>query len=191
VKVVDRLRSVPATSSSLVPKAMVRVLVTAATTHGATGEIARAIADVLADHGLEVDVEPPGDVSGVEGYDAVVLGSAVYAGRWLGPARALIERESDALARRPVWLFSSGPVGDPSRRLVRAMAAGPDGLPELVRATGAREHRMFAGRLEKDDLPFAQRAALTVFRGLEGDFRDWDEIRGWATGIAAALADRG
>ncbi|MFN8187046.1 MAG: flavodoxin domain-containing protein [Gaiellales bacterium] len=166
---------------------MTRVLVTAATTHGATDEIARAIADVLAGQGIDVDMTAPEDVTGVDGYDAVVLGSAVYGGHWLEPAKALVERSGAALAGRPVWLFSSGPVGDPSRKLVRAMGADPVDLPELMRATGARGHRMLAGKLEKQDLPFAQRAALTVFRGLEGDFRDWDEIRTWATEIADAL----
>jgi hypothetical protein len=48
-------------------------------------------------------------------YDAVVLGSAVYAGHWLKPARALADRCAAALRARPVWLFSSGPVGDPAK----------------------------------------------------------------------------
>ena len=90
-----------------------RVLVTAATKYGATTEIAAAIAEVLGDHGLEATVFPPDQVEGVDGYDAVVVGSAVYAGHWLKPARELVDRLDSELAKRPVWLFSSGPVGDP------------------------------------------------------------------------------
>jgi menaquinone-dependent protoporphyrinogen IX oxidase len=51
----------------------------------------------------------------VDGYDAVVLGSAVYAGHWLKPAREPVGRLGTFLADRPVWLFSSGPVGDPPK----------------------------------------------------------------------------
>jgi hypothetical protein len=94
---------------------MMRVLVTAATKYGATAEIAAAIAEVLDEHGLEATMLPPDQVEEVDGYDAVVLGSAVYAGHWLKPARELVERHAGALASRPVWLFSSGPVGDPPK----------------------------------------------------------------------------
>ena len=64
-----------------------RVLVAAATKHGATGEIAQAIADTLRDQGLDPAVLEPERVDTIDGYDAVVLGSAVYAGHWLKPAR--------------------------------------------------------------------------------------------------------
>jgi menaquinone-dependent protoporphyrinogen oxidase len=164
-----------------------KVLVTAASTHGATGQIGTAIAEVLHEHGLVASVIPPQDVDDVGGYDAVVIGSAIYLGHWLEPAKDLVERSAGALSTRPVWLFSSGPVGDPSRRLVQKMTADPVELPEILEATHARGHRLFAGKLIKHHLPRTQRAALTVFRGLEGDFRDWDAIRDWASQIAAEL----
>jgi menaquinone-dependent protoporphyrinogen oxidase len=69
---------------------MMRVLVTAATRHGATEEIAAAIGEVLAGRGLDPTVAAPEQVKGVDGDDAVVLGSAVYAGHWLKPARELV-----------------------------------------------------------------------------------------------------
>ena len=71
-----------------------RVLVTAATKYGATAQIAQAIAEVLDEHGLEATVLPPEQVKGVDGYDAVVVGSAVYAGHCLKPARELVERHA-------------------------------------------------------------------------------------------------
>jgi menaquinone-dependent protoporphyrinogen oxidase len=92
-----------------------RVLVTVATKYGATEEIAQVIGEVLGEHRLEATILPPEQVEGVDGYDAVVLGSAVYAGHWLKPARELVERHAGELAGRPVWLFSSGPVGDPPK----------------------------------------------------------------------------
>jgi menaquinone-dependent protoporphyrinogen oxidase len=113
-----------------------RVLVTAATKYGATAEIAAAIAEVLDEHGLEATVLPPEQVNGVDGYDAVVVGSAVYAGHWLKPARELVEQHGGALASRPVWLFSSGPVGDPPKP-----EEDPVDVADLLTATAAREHR--------------------------------------------------
>ena len=92
-----------------------KVLVCAASKYGATSQIARAVADVLAERGCEVTVLPPQEVGAVEEFDAVVLGSAVYMGQWMKPARELVERSAAALATRPVWLFSSGPVGESAK----------------------------------------------------------------------------
>ena len=87
-----------------------------------------------------------------------------------------------------MWLFSSGPVGDPSRKLVQQMGVDPVDVGDILTVTKARGHRMFAGKLDRKNLGFAQRAALMAFRGLEGDFRDWGVVRGWAEGIARDLA---
>ena len=159
-----------------------RVLVTAATRYGATAEIAQAIAEALGDRGLEPTVVAPERVEGVDGYDAVVLGSAVYAGHWLKPARELVNRYGGALAARQVWLFSSGPVGDPPKP-----EEDPVDVAGLLAATGAREHRVFAGKLVRKQLNFPDRAIVSALRVPEGDFRDWTEITRWAAGIADAL----
>src|SRR5512132_200068 len=161
---------------------MMRVLVTAATRHGATAEIAAAIGEVLADRGLDPTVAAPEQVEGVDGYDAVVLGSAVYAGHWLKPARELVGRLGTVLADRPVWLFSSGPVGDPPRP-----EEDPVDVAEILAATSAREHRLFAGKLVRKQLAFPERAIVSALRVPDGGFRDWPEITGWAVGIATAL----
>jgi menaquinone-dependent protoporphyrinogen oxidase len=164
---------------------MMGVLVTAATKYGATTEIAQAIAEVLGERGLEPTVLPPEQVKGVDVYDAVVVGSAVYAGHWLKPARELIERHAAGLAGRPVWLFSSGPVGDPPKP-----EEDPVDVADLLAATGARDHRVFAGKLVRKQLSFPERAIVTALRVPVGDFRDWTEIHQWAAQIADALGAR-
>jgi menaquinone-dependent protoporphyrinogen oxidase len=179
------------TTRGLVPPArdqQLRVLVTAASKYGATAGIAQAIAETLTEQGFTVTLLAPEAVASVEGYDAVVLGSAVYAGHWLDPARELVARFGAALAARPLWLFSSGPVGDPSSKLAQKMGEEPVDVVGILAATKARGHRLFAGKLDRKNLRFAQRAALMAFRSLEGDFRDWAEIRAWAEGIAHDLA---
>ena len=164
-----------------------KVLVTAASMHGATAEIAQAIARTLSEQGLAVTVLPPGDVASVEEYDAVVIGSAVYVGHWLDAAEDLVNRCRDELVTRSVWLFSSGPVGDPAGKLARAMDTDPADVVSIRVATGALDHQMFAGKLDRKVLTRPQRVSLLVFRGLEGDFRDWAAVRQWADGIAQQL----
>jgi menaquinone-dependent protoporphyrinogen oxidase len=162
-----------------------RVLVTAASKYGATAEIGQAIGEVLGEHGLDPTVVPPERVGGLDGFDAVVVGSAVYAGHWLKPAREPVDRLGGELAGRPVWLFSSGPVGDPPKP-----DEDPVDVAEVLAATGAREHRVFAGKLLRKQLSFPERAIVSALRVPEGDFRDWAEVRRWATGIADALTGR-
>ena len=60
-------------------------------------------------------------------------------------------------------------------------------LAKLIEATGAREHKLFAGTLERHRLNRRQRAALFVMRGMEGDFRDWQEIARWSEHVAHEL----
>ena len=162
------------------------VLVCAASKHGATTEIAEAIGRSLSGDGFAVTVLPPEQVRSVEDYHAVVLGSAVYTGHWLGAARDLASRCRDSLAARPVWLFSSGPVGDPGEA-GPGHGPGPVEVPRIRTSVGARDHRMFAGKLDRKKLNPAQRLSLLAFRGLDGDFRDWAEIQRWAESIADQL----
>jgi menaquinone-dependent protoporphyrinogen oxidase len=165
----------------------VRVLVSTASRYGATAEIGEAIARGLSAHKLDVSVESPARVTSLDDYDAFVLGSAVYMGRWLDDAKALVQRVHDERGSRPVWLFSSGPVGDPSRKLVQQMGVDRTELATLIETTGAREHKLFPGTLERRRLNRRQRAALLVMRGMEGDFRDWQDIARWSEHLAGEL----
>ncbi|HSF84783.1 MAG TPA: flavodoxin domain-containing protein [Acidimicrobiia bacterium] len=160
-----------------------RVLVAVGSKHGATLEIGAAIGSTLADMGLHPAVVATDDSERPDDYDAVVLGSAVYAGHWVKSAVEYVERHREALASRPVWLFSSGPIGDPPR---------PDEEPvdvaDIVEATGAIDHRIFAGKMDKGALSFGEKAIALAFRAPEGDFRNWTAIQRWAQEIARKLA---
>lgn len=163
-----------------------RVLVTAASRHGATAEIATMIGQALTDAGLETDVKPLDDLEGVAGYNAVVLGSGVYIGRWLPEAADFVQRHAVELGARPVWLFSSGPIGSPE-----PMPKGdPAGIVQLATSIGACGHRIFAGRLEKDRLGIGERLVIRAVHAADGDFRDRAEIAAWARQIAAELGPR-
>ncbi len=164
-----------------------KVLVTAASRYGSTQEITKAIGDALIDKGIDATVIPAEKVGTIEGYDAVIVGSAVYLGHWLEPAKALVNRFKVGLSTRPVWLFSSGPVGDPSRKMVQKMGEDPVDVAAILKVTKARGHRVFAGKIDRTNLSFPRRAMLRVFRGLEGDFRDWSAVKAWAEEIADSL----
>jgi menaquinone-dependent protoporphyrinogen oxidase len=160
-----------------------RVLVAAASRHGATAEIAETIGGALSGQRTQADVVDIDDVHGLGDYDAVVLGSAVYMGHWLKSAAAFAATHSAELRARPTWVFSSGPVGDPPR----PGESDAVDVKEIVAAAGAREHRLFAGKLNKSKLSFRERAVMRAVGGHDGDYRDWDEIRGWAEAIATSL----
>lgn len=159
-----------------------KVLVTAASRHGATAEIAQAIARTLHEHGLDADEREPDQVHDLSGYDAAVVGSAVYVGHWLDGAKQLIERQADALRAMPVWLFSSGPIGDPPKP-----TEDPVDVADLLETTQANDHRVFAGRLDKGRLSLGEKAVVVALRAPVGDYRDWDDIAAWAGQIAATL----
>ena len=167
-----------------------RTLITAASAHGATLDIARAIRDTLGDHDIPADLIPPGEVPSLTGYHEVILGSAVYYGHWMTPARDFAARFRTQLATRQVWLFSSGPVGDPARKTVQSMAQDPVDVTRLLNDIHPRDHRMFAGRLDPRQTHGTQRVFASLFRGFQGDFRDWQQIRSWAEEIAADLTAR-
>ena len=161
-----------------------KVLVTAASRHQATHEIAEAIGAGLCERGIDAQVRRIAELTALDGYDAVVLGSAVYMSRWLAEARRFAQIHASTLSSLPVWLFSSGPVGPSSHPIPAGEAAD---VPVLVRLTRARGHRTFAGRLDMKHLHFAERAVARTIHAPDGDSRDWEEIDRFAGDIAAAL----
>jgi menaquinone-dependent protoporphyrinogen oxidase len=165
----------------------VKALVTTASQQGATYGIAEAIGRRLRAEGLDTTVAPLDEITDADEFDAFVIGSAIYTGHWLDQAIEFVQRFISVLSERPVWLFSSGPVGDPRRKLVQKMTADPVELPQLLTVTKAVEHRIFAGKLVGKGLSGPRRLMLIMFRDLEGDWRDWRAIDEWACGIAAAL----
>ena len=172
------------------------VLVAYASRHGATQGIAERIARTLQAAGVAAEARPAASVKGLAGYDAFVIGSAAYMFHWEKDAVKLVRRNRAVLAGKPVWLFSSGPLGTEAldaKGRDQKVAAVPKEVPELLGAVGARDHRVFFGAYEKDRKPIglaerfvsvmpAAREALP-----EGDFRDWPEIEAWAAGIARDL----
>ena len=168
-----------------------RILIVYATRAGSTEGVAQRIATVLRDARLRVVVrsaEP--DVDAIA-YDAVILGSPVYDGRWLDEADAFAQRSESVLAERPTWLFSVGTFGDARRLLGRVMRHEPRNIDALRAALRPRDYRVFAGVVDRGTWPLPARLLFHAFGGRFGDRRDWEAIDDWARAIAAELLRAG
>lgn len=170
------------------------ILVLYASKHGATREIAERIGNCLREAGLDADARPVLEAGDLEDYQGFVLGSAAYLGSWLNDATAFVRTNRELLAERPVWLFTSGPLGTEANDATRGaslMAAEPQELPDFEESIHPRQHRVFPGALDPGKLNYAERSLrkLPSGQGLlpEGDFRDWDEIQEWAYEIAQEM----
>ena len=158
-----------------------KTLVAVASKHGSTTEIGERIGSILSDSQLSVDVRPIDQVHSIAAYDSAVIGSGVYMGRWLGHARDFVDEHASELSRMPVWMFSSGPITD---KVDPADAA--DGI-RLLEAAHGREHKLFAGKLDKDSLGLLERTVVRMVHPVYGDYRPWAEIEAWAKAIATEL----
>lgn len=169
---------------------MTNILVAFATKHNATAEIANALGDVLRQTDtFQVDIRPVETVEDITAYDAVVLGSAVYAGQWQSSAADFLKHHEQRLAQRPVWLFSSGPTGEGDPRTLMKGWTFPEALQPVADYIKPRDIALFHGKLDPRDLNFLERGIVKMVHAPTGDFRDWNVIREWASRIAQTLLE--
>jgi menaquinone-dependent protoporphyrinogen oxidase len=163
-----------------------RVLVVLASRHGSTRSIAARLAVQLSGRGHSTEIDDVSDRHhahsvDIEQFDAAVIGSAVYEGHWLREVRRFVFQNAVELQQRPVWLFSSGPIGN------EQLGVDAHHIAELCEVVDARQHRLFAGRLDRDGLGRVERWIVDVTRAHAGDYRDWTDIDAWAATIADEL----
>ncbi len=166
------------------------ILVTYASKYGATREIAEKICEVLRQTGLQVDVLPVDGIRDLKSYEAVVLGSAIYIGKWQKEAATFLQANEKTLAERPVWLFSSGPTGEGDP--VELVEGGrlPAALQPVADRIQPRDVAVFHGNINTDKINFIEKWAVkSLVKKPFGDFRDWAAIASWATSIADTLKE--
>jgi menaquinone-dependent protoporphyrinogen oxidase len=154
------------------------LLVAYATKHESTHEVAEAIAVRLRERGLEAEVRSARGVETLAPYDGVVIGGALYMGRWHSDARRFLSHHRDELTVLPLSVFAMGPltgqdedVAESRKQLDHALAKEPRLEPVTV--------AIFGGVLDpaKQHFPFTHMEA--------SDARDWEEIRSWADTVAS------
>ena len=163
-----------------------KILVAYGTTGGSTGEIAEWIGAELRTAGFAVDVRSATDVTDVGGYDVVILGAAVYMSGWHKDTRRFAHRFADELVRRPVWLFSSGPLDASAEQTDLAPVPQAESAIHALRARG---HITFGGRLSDEAHGWLGLISRRMAHdGHGGDFRNPERVRAWARSVAAELA---
>ncbi len=160
-----------------------KILLTSSSRHGSTDEVGAVIAQELRAAGHDVDQAHPEDVTDVAGYDAFVLGSAVYMTRWTPEAVDFTERFHEELQSHPVWAFSVGLSGLPKGKISDPHRIGP-----VLLSIDPEDHVTFAGRFNPSALTLRERSIARMGGASEGDFRDLDAVREWSRSIAEALA---
>lgn len=159
-----------------------KILLTCSSRHGSTDEVAGVIAERLRAAGLDVTVAKPEDVTDVSGYDAFVLGSAVYMTHWTEEAVDFTKRFAEELRNHPVWAFSVGLSGLPKGKVSDPHRIGP-----VLLSIDPEDHVTFAGRFDPSRLSLRERTIARMGGASEGDFRDFDAVRTWADSIATTL----
>lgn len=165
-----------------------KILVAYASRAGSTSRVAEAIAAVLCADGAAVDVRLAKEVTDVSSYRAVVVGSAIYMGRWMSDAVKFVERHKNALSRMLVAYFlvclTLKDDTEENRRLVRAYLD-----PVLAQAPQVQplDIGLFAGRMDYSKLSLFYRLAAKAVDAPEGDYRNWGAIAAWAGRMSSQL----
>jgi len=166
------------------------ILVTYASRNGSTAGVAEAIGKTLAEGGAQVEVRPMTEVKDLTPYQAVVVGSAIQNRMWLPEAMQFIQTHEAALKQKPVAAFlvcmTMAMKNEQFRQGVAEWLAPMRALIKPVR------EGYFAGVLDISKVPsFSDRLKfrLSVLFGVwtEGDHRDWDAIRAWASELKPVL----
>lgn len=157
-----------------------RVLIGYATRTGSTAGVAEAIGRTLEGRGLDIDVRLMKEVPNVEGYDAIVLGSAINGAAWLPEAMSFLETNASAVSHVPFAAFCVHCMnGGDGEKQTKKRLAYLDKVRDIARPT---DEGYFLGKgPEPGETSFIARWAFKAFGGSgEGDLRDWDKIGEWA-----------
>lgn len=173
---------------------MKRVLVAYASRYGSTAEIAQRIGsrigqDTTLGQPFEVVTLPAKEVASLDGFDAVVLGTAIIASKPLPDATAFMTRHSAEFAGKDFAVFIVGLT--PVKETTKSRAEMNIALSTLENgAPGARfiDSAIFAGAITTKSLPFVLKLFVRLANVPIGDSRDWKAIEDWADKVARKLS---
>jgi menaquinone-dependent protoporphyrinogen oxidase len=166
-----------------------KILIAYASKYGSTAEIAEKIGGVLETGHIAVDVMPAGKVKDLSPYKAVILGSAVYVGKWRKEAVNFLKSYEKVLAGCDVWLFSSGPSGEGEPVELLDGWRYPESQQGIIERISPRGIKVFHGYVDTEKLNFIEKSMVKTVKAPLGDYRDWDEITSWGEIIADTLKE--
>jgi menaquinone-dependent protoporphyrinogen oxidase len=166
---------------------MVKLLIAYASKHGSTAEIARMIGETLRINGMQNDVRTVQEVEDLAEYNALILGSAMYAGEWMDDALDFLHKYQSSLIDMPLWLFSSGPVGEGDPLQLLDGMAVPESVDRLTANLDVREKQVFHGKIDLRKLTLAEMMLFKSVGARTGDYRQWDMIKLWSQSIRDEL----
>jgi menaquinone-dependent protoporphyrinogen oxidase len=172
-----------------------RILVAYASESGTTAEVAEAVGEVLCQEGNMVETKWVKNVSDLNNYDAVIIGSAIQYDRWMPEATEFVTANQNILSKLPVAYFFTClalSIRSENAKKKKAMVYS-DKLYALIPQVKPVDVGRFAGVLDYSKLSFFFRlifkAILPILGVQEGDYRDWEAIRLWTKSMHIKLAD--
>ena len=167
-----------------------KILVAYATKCGSTAEISTAITESLCAGGLSAELKRASSVKSIEGYQGVVLGTAIYMGSPLKEATDFIEKFVSQMADTPFAIFDvclTMKEATPENEKIAL-----DYLKSISDVISPIKSGAFSGRIDLATLPplyrmFAQ--ADNEGTLAEGDYRDWNVISTWAEELGIVLSN--
>ncbi|HRF94781.1 MAG TPA: flavodoxin domain-containing protein [Aggregatilineales bacterium] len=161
------------------------ILVLYATRTGGTAPVAEAIASTLQSDELNVDVGPIRELTDISKYDAAILGSSIRVGSWLPEMVDFMKDNLSRLQNMPVAFFTVcltlSEDTQENRETVRHYL---DPVRQLVNPV---TEGYFAGKMDYARLSLPVRWMVKKMKAPEGDYRDWNKIRKWATDLKPFL----
>lgn len=163
------------------------ILVVYGTWAGSTAEVADFIGRTVAEGGYRVDVKPVESVKSLAGYHAVVIGSAIRAGKVKPEVMDFVKNHKSALEKIPsAYFVVCMTMKDDTPDNRKTVNAYLDPLREQVAPVDAG---LFAGKMDYSKLGFFARMAVKYFVKVpEGDFRNWNVIKAWTRSLIPKLA---
>ena len=160
-----------------------KILVTYVSEYGSTGGVAEAIGKELCSQGAMVDVLLTRNVANLSAYQGVIVGSAVYRGKWMPEAVDFVKINREILGRVPVAYFLvCMTMRQPTEENRLKTLAYLDPVLKTIPQVKPVEIGVFAGAMNYSNLSWLNKKII-ISKGLpEGDFRDWEAIRAWAGG---------
>ena len=164
------------------------VLVAYSSKYGATREIAEEITETLRKKEIQADLRSADSVEDIQGYKAVILGSAIYVGQWPKSAVSFLKKNQENLMGVPVWLFSSGPSGEGDPLQLVDGVRFPASLKPLIDSIHPLDITVFHGDINLNKINAMEKWAIkNVVKKPFGDFRDWDSINRWTLSVVERM----